>query len=175
MNTHNWSNDFRDLLGSMGIQIYSTALFVEIIDAYSVTRQAFNSAFRTRYKNIDDIRNNADYYAKKAPYLVVDDRERKICSFVGNVSDIIEERSQYLICKNTTLEISLPARYAPKSFEEYLAVAEQLKTGNKKERLLYKAYERYFNRIDLILHHLNEVDLAEIADSSAECLHKHME
>lgn len=174
MNTHNWSNDFRELLSSMSIMVYSTSLFNEVIDAYGVTRKSFNSSFRTRYKDISDIKDNADYYAKKAAYMVVDDKENMICSFADEVSDIITTNSHDLICKNTACYISLPARYSPTALSDYLSIATELKIGSNREQALYRANERYFNRIDLILHHLQDVDLSTIAEANAEMLHDYL-
>lgn len=174
MNTHDWSNDFRELLSSMDIRLYSTSLFSEVIEAYGITRKSFNSAFRTRYKDIGDIKKNADYYAKKATYMVVDDRENTICSFAEGIEDIIDANSHNLICQNTAFSIALPAQYSPGDFDAYLSVAEKLKSGNDREQAVYRANERYFNRIALVLHHLQDVDLSAIANDNAKALHAYM-
>ena len=167
MNTHDWSNDFRELLNS-------TSLFNEVIDAYGVTRKSFNSSFRTRYKDISNIKDNADYYAKKATYMVVDDKENIICSFADEVSDIITASSYDLICQNTACYISLPTKYSPATLDDYLSIATELKNGSNREQALFRANERYFNRIDLILHHLQDVDLSTIAEANAEMLHGYL-
>lgn len=174
MNTHDWSNDFRELLNSMSIMVYSTSLFNEVIDAYGVTRKSFNSSFRTRYKDISNIKDNADYYAKKATYMVVDDKENIICSFADEVSDIITASSYDLICQNTACYISLPTKYSPATLDDYLSIATELKNGSNREQALFRANERYFNRIDLILHHLQDVDLSTIAEANAEMLHGYL-
>jgi hypothetical protein len=175
MSTHNWSNDFRDLLRSLSISLYPTSMLTEVIDAYGITKKSFNSTFRTRYSDIDDIKKNAFYYEKKAPFMMVDDKTQAICAFVKGVSDIINESSYNMICLNTVAAISLPAQYCPRGFEEYISLAKYLQNGDKKEKSVYKANEKLFCRIDLILHHLQDVDLSSIAVDNAAFLQSHIE
>lgn len=174
MSTHNWSKEFRDLLRSMSISLYPTSMLTEVIDAYGITKKSFNSSFRTRYSDIDDIKKNAFYYEKKAPFIMVDDRAQVICLFVKDVSDIINDGSYHMICLNTIAAISLPAQYSPREFEEYLSLANSLQNGDEREKAVYKANESFFRRIELILHHLHDVDLSAIAVDNAKFLQSHM-